>query len=131
MPANWDGDVDVTITIGTEPGLKFDLPSFEVGAGDRVRLNFNNDDDMLHNLVVVLPGRADDVAGAAIALGLEGAEMHYVPPSDQVLYHTALLQPETGESIYFTAPGEPGTYTYVCTFPGHAITMRGEMRVAE
>jgi azurin len=57
--------------------------------------------------------------------------MDYVPPGNQVLYHTALLQPETSESIYFIAPSEPGTYTYVCTFPGHAITMRGEMRVAE
>jgi glucose/arabinose dehydrogenase/azurin len=131
MPADWNGDVDLTITIGTEPGLRFDLPSFDVGAGDRVRLTFDNDDDMLHNLVVVLPGQADDVAEAALTLGLEGAEMDYVPPGNQVLYHTALLQPETSESIYFIAPSEPGTYTYVCTFPGHAITMRGEMRVAE
>ncbi len=131
IPSEWDGEVDVAITIGTEPGLKYDLPSFDVRTGDRVRVTFVNDDDMLHNLVVVRPGTADEVAEDAIALGLNGADMDYVPPSDQVLYHTALLQPETTESIYFEAPAEPGSYTYVCTFPGHAFTMRGVMRVVE
>ncbi len=45
---------------------------------------------------------------------------------------------ETGEEIAVCAPGEtgtgtleiaPGTYTYVCTVPGHSATMRGEITV--
>ncbi|MEX1055109.1 MAG: plastocyanin/azurin family copper-binding protein, partial [Rhodothermales bacterium] len=131
MPAEWNGVVDVTVAVGTEPGLKFDLTGFDVRPGDHVRLTFANDDDMLHNLVIVRPGRADAVAEAALSLGLAGAEMSYVPPDDDVLYHTALLQPGTVESIYFTAPARVGTYAYVCTFPGHAFTMRGMMRVVE
>ncbi len=129
MPAAWTGGPDVTVTIATEPSLKFDTDAIDVVAGSRVALVFNNDDDMLHNLVITTPGTEDDVAMDALRLGLQGHEMSYVPDSDAVLFHTALLEPETAETIYFTAPTEPGTYTFVCTFPGHATTMRGTLRV--
>ena len=129
MPSGW-GHPDRTITVGTLPGLRFDLDAFEVAPGDRVEIVFRNDDDMLHNLVVVMPGAADAVASKAMSLGLEGAAKAYVPDSPDVLYHTDLLQPGAMESIYFTAPLEPGEYVFVCTFPGHAATMRGIMRVA-
>lgn len=129
MPASWDGAADVNITVGVEPGLRYSLSRFEVTAGSTVRLVFDNSDDMLHNLLVVRPGSADAVATAAIELGLEGARRHYVPDSADVLFHTRLVQPGESEAIYFTVPSEPGEYTYVCTFPGHAATMRGVMRV--
>lgn len=129
MPADWNGRVDATITIGTQPGMRFDLTQFRVKAGSRVRLDFNNQDDMLHNLLVVRPGREEQVARAALDLGLEGLQREYVPPSDDVLFHTGLLQPGTSETIYFVAPETPGDYPYLCTFPGHAPTMRGTMTV--
>jgi azurin/glucose/arabinose dehydrogenase len=129
MPAEWNGRVDATITIGTEPGMRFDVTQFRVKAGSRVRLDFNNQDDMLHNLLVVRPGREEQVARAALDLGLEGLQREYVPPSDDVLFHTGLLQPGTSETIYFVAPETPGDYPYLCTFPGHAATMRGTMTV--
>jgi uncharacterized cupredoxin-like copper-binding protein len=129
MPTSWNGSPDVTITVGTEPGLRFDQTEFEVRAGSKVKLVFNNNDDMMHNLVVVEPGTANDVAQAAIELGLAGQNMNFVPVSDQVLFHTALLQPETSEAIYFVVPDTPGTYTFVCTFPGHAQSMRGVIKV--
>lgn len=129
MPADWADGPDVTIAIATEPGLRFDQTAFSVPAGARVRLVFTNDDDMLHNLVITHPGRVDAVANAALSLGLDGPDLGYVPRSDDVLFHTGLLQPETAESIYFTAPEAPDAYPYVCTFPGHAYTMRGVMTV--
>ena len=129
MPASWTTGPDATITIGTLPGLKFDTDGFDVAAGNRVKLVFNNNDDMLHNVVITTPGAAMDVGQAAIQLGLKGHEMDYVPETDAVLFHTGLLEPETAETIYFTAPTEPGTYAFVCTFPGHAFTMQGTMRV--
>ena len=129
MPEDWTDGPDVTITIGTQPGLRFDLPAFDVQAGSRLKLVFNNNDDMMHNLLVVQPGSADKVGELAIALGLDGPDQHYVPDLDEVLFHTILLEPETMEAIYFTVPDEPGEYTYVCSFPGHSFTMRGIMRV--
>ena len=52
-----------------------------------------------------------------------------MPETDDVLFYTSLLQPEGTQSIYFTAPEEPDEYPYVCTFPGHYLTMRGVMNV--
>ncbi len=127
MPADWEA-ADITIEVGTEPGLQYDLKSFEVRTGDRVELVFNNNDDMMHNLVVVEPNTADQVGTAAMNLGLDGPQQGYVPEVDEVLFHTCILQPGSSESIYFIAP-PPGEYTYVCTFPGHSRVMRGKMIV--
>lgn len=129
VPESWESGPDVSITVGTVPGLKFDVTQLEVTASSRVKLTFNNNDDMLHNLVVVRPETATSVAEAAMQLGLQGHEMQYVPDSDDVLFHTSLLEPESSEAIYFRAPSEPGEYVIVCTFPGHAYTMQATLNV--
>jgi uncharacterized cupredoxin-like copper-binding protein len=128
MPASW-GEADYTINMGTKPGLKFAPEQFQVKAGSKVRVVFNNEDDMLHNFVVVTPGSAIQVGEMAMKLGLEGQERNYIPQTEKVLYHTNLLQPNTNESIYFIAPGKPGDYTYECSVPGHFYVMQGIMKV--
>ncbi len=131
MPAAWQGEVDRRITLGTEPGMRYDRTEIQVEAGARLALVFENTDDLMHNVVFVQPGTVEAVAQAALNMGVEGPERDYVPRSDDVLYYTGLLEPGTEETIYFTAPTEPGTYTYVCTFPGHWRTMQGTLRVVE
>jgi azurin/glucose/arabinose dehydrogenase len=129
MPAEWKGAADRTVAVQAEEGLRFDVGAFDVKPGARVQLDFANPSDMLHNLVIVRPGAATKVGEAALRLGLDGAKLGYVPPSDDVLYHTALLEPRKSETIYFVAPDAPGDYPFVCTFPGHYVTMQGTMRV--
>ncbi|CCH57105.1 blue (type 1) copper domain protein [Fibrisoma limi BUZ 3] len=131
LPADWTNGPDQTITVGTKPGLKFDTDKLEVKAGSRVKLVFNNNDDMLHNCVIVKPGTANAVGNAALRLNLNGPKMNYVPNSADVLYHTNILQPESAESIYFVAPTEPGDYQFVCTFPGHSSLMQGTLKVVK
>lgn len=130
MPASW-GEPDYTINMGTKPGLKFSTEQFQVKAGSKVRVVFNNEDDMLHNFVVVTPGSAVQVGELAMKLGLEGQEKNYIPQTDKVLYHTNLLQPNTNESIYFIAPEKPGDYMYECSVPGHFYVMQGTMKVVK
>ncbi len=129
QPTVWTNGPDIIINIGTEPGLKYDVKTFEVPAGTKVQLTFNNNDDMLHNLVVTKPGTVEKVSDASMSMGLDGPQRGYIPQSDDILYHTCILQPESSESIYFTVPEEEGEYTYVCTFPGHSRVMRGVMKV--
>jgi len=129
MPADWGDNYDQQIVMGTLPGLKFDQEKLEVAAGSKVKLIFNNDDDMLHNLVITLPNQADKVGLAAMKLGLDGEEKAYIPDLPEVLYHTSLLPPKTSESIYFIAPDKPGRYEIVCTFPGHYTVMRAVLEV--
>jgi len=60
-------------------------------------------------------------------------ELHCEP----AVNHNVVIM-ETGEEIAVCSPGgigtgtldiDPGTYTYVCTVPGHSATMRGELSV--
>lgn len=128
-PVAWKKGPDATISISTRPGLKFTPVSFTVRAGARVELTFNNTDDMLHNLVIVRPGQLRAVGKAALGLGIDGPDLGYIPRSAEVLFNTCLLQPGASQSIYFTAPEKPGNYPYLCTYPGHYLTMNGVMKV--
>jgi uncharacterized cupredoxin-like copper-binding protein len=130
MPANW-GEPDITINMGTKPGLKFNPEQFQVRAGSKVKVVFSNEDDMLHNFVVVLPGTAIQVGEMAMKLGLEGQQKNYIPETEKILFHTNLLQPNTSEAIYFIAPKKAGDYTYECSVPGHFYSMQGIMKVVE
>ena len=129
MPAEWKGTVDQTVSLQGEEGLKFSVAHIEVKAGARVRLDFANASDMLHNVVIVRPGTASRVGDASMNLGLDGTRLDYVPPGNDVLFHTAIVAPQHTETIYFEAPSTPGDYTYLCSFPGHALLMQGTMRV--
>ncbi|GLR16118.1 plastocyanin/azurin family copper-binding protein [Portibacter lacus] len=129
MPKSWTEGPDQIITMGTKPGLKFDISEVTVKAGSKIKLVFNNNDDMLHNMIIVNPEKADEVAQLAVELGLSGLEKGFIPQSDEIIAHTNLMQPHTSDAIYFSAPSKPGTYQYVCTFPGHAAIMRGIMIV--
>ena len=129
IPDNWNNTVDQTITIGTKPGLKFDISNIQVKAGSKIKLIFENNDDMLHNLLIVKPNTVDKVGKAALELGLDGAQLNYVPNLEEVVFHTGILMPESSETIYFTAPTKSGNYTFVCTFPGHYTLMQGLLKV--
>jgi len=133
MPLTWSEGPDKKVAIGTQPGLKYDIEELVLEPGKKIELTFNNNDDMLHNLVITQKGEesVDEVAGMALELGLDGADLNYVPNSDLIIVHTGILQPESSEQIYFQTPREPGEYWIVCTFPGHATSMRVKMIVKE
>ncbi len=130
MPDTWVNGPDQTFVIGTKPGMKYDVSELEIKAGSKLEIVFNNNDDMLHNLVLVKPADAvDKVAQLALEMGLNGPDYNFVPDSDLVINHTGILQPETTEKIYVQIPNIKGTYWIVCTFPGHAKTMRIKLTV--
>jgi azurin len=130
-PAEWKNAFDQVVILGTKPGLKYDVSEVQVKAGSRIKWVFNNNDDMLHNCVIVSVGTSNYVGEAAIKLGLKGADMQYVPNSKNVLFHTNILQPDSSETIYFMAPTETGDYSFLCTFPGHHTLMLGKLKVVK
>lgn len=131
MPEWWISGPDEIITIGTLPGLQYSITQIDVKPGAKIKLIFNNNDDMQHNLLIVREGASDEVGMAALKLGLSGSKMQYVPKSEKVMYHTSLLQPRSTETIYLEAPLKKGRYEYVCTYPGHYQMMRGILNVKE
>ncbi|MBX2923474.1 MAG: hypothetical protein KF746_14830 [Chitinophagaceae bacterium] len=129
QPDSWTKGADQTIVLTPANNLTFNVSDVTVKAGSRIKLTFNNTDDMLHNVVITAPGAADEVGSAALKMGLSGERMNYVPSSPKVLFYTALIQPGKSETIYFTAPSVPGNYSFVCTYPGHYLVMRGILKV--
>lgn len=109
--------------------IQFDVKSFDLKAGKKVKVIFVNPDFMPHNFVVTKPGKADSVAAAAIALGADGFKKQFLPETDDILHATKLLEKGQTEELEFTAPTEPGEYQFICTFPGHATLMRGVITV--
>lgn len=125
QPRSWTNGPDQEIIITAIAGMKYDKQEVRVKAGSNIKLTLDNPDDMMHNLLIVNPGTADNMGVEALKLGLKGQGMGYIPDSKDVLAHTNLLAPLSKDVIYFTAPTEKGTYQFVCTFPAHAQTMRG------
>lgn len=126
LPLNWTNGPDRKIVIGTKPNLKYDIDELTVKRGKKIEFTFNNNDDMLHNLVITdkKSDAANIVGQLAADMGLDGADFNYVPESDLVLVHSGIVQPETQEKIYFQVPWQAGEYWIVCTFPGHSASMR-------
>ena len=121
-----------TITIRVVQNMmKFDKTLISVKAGQKVIINFENPDFMQHNLLILMPGTLQKVGEAADVLARDpkGAQTDYVPQMKEVLHSSKLLNPDESFTLQFTAPGKPGDYPFVCTFPGHWRIMNGIMRV--
>ncbi|MCC9078834.1 plastocyanin/azurin family copper-binding protein [Litorilinea aerophila] len=119
------------LSLGTDgENMKFDKTEFTVRAGQEVQLTFHNSATTLqHNWVLVNGGDdvAEQVDQAAVAAGFDKG---FIPDSDLILAHTRLLNGGEEETITFTAPSQPGDYTFLCTFPGHfQAGMKGVLHV--
>ncbi len=122
------------VTLSTPPGqMKYDLDTLEARPGQKMRIKLDNKDEMPHNLVITKPAtdKGLALAQAAWALGEKGMELQWVPQDPRVLAASKMVGPHESGVIEFTTPAEPGEYPYVCTFPGHAMSMNGVLRVSK
>jgi putative membrane-bound dehydrogenase-like protein len=119
-----------TIRIATIPErMMYDVTELTVKPGKKVKLTFANPDFMPHNLLLVNPGKADEVGLKAMALGASGFAVNYVPESKEILWASKLVDHGQEQVIEFSAPRVEGAYPYICSFPGHHLIMRGVMYV--
>ncbi|MDP5006345.1 MAG: GDSL-type esterase/lipase family protein [Verrucomicrobiales bacterium] len=122
----------LTVRIGCLPErMLYDTNSFTVSPGQPVKLILSNPDVTQHNLVIGLPGSLEELgmAGNEMAKDPDGLAKGFIPESEKILHHTKMLDHGKSETLRFEAPKTPGTYPYLCTFPGHWILMKGEMIV--
>ena len=125
-------EVDSKLEVGVlGQKMRFDKELLHAKRGSNLELTFTNNDTLplMHNLLVVNPGKSTDIVAQAIALGVDGMAKSYVPQSDDVLAATPLVQIGNSYKIYLKVPNLPGDYEYVCTYPGHGMTMKGVLRV--
>jgi azurin len=95
-----------------------------------VRLTFKNNasqgSKMQHSWVLSRPNTETQVAAAAASAG---SEKQYIPKTPDILANTRLLNPGESQTINFQSPSSPGKYPFICTFPGHSISMKGTLEV--
>jgi azurin len=114
--------------------MKFSVTSFEVKPGQQVTVRLKNigelpTEAMAHNWVLLAK---ETNTPKFVELGMPHPERDYIPVGQEfrVLARTKLLGPGESDSVTFSAPGFPGAYDYICTFPEHyAGGMKGVMTV--
>lgn len=99
------------ITI-TAQGMTYQPASFEVTAGQPVRLVFQNDDVVEHDFSIMafpmsqMSSQQDDMPGHNMGDMATQPELHVAAPVG-------------GQGVLEFTPSKPGTYTFSCTIAGH------------
>ena len=126
-----DGTV-ATVNLTGSDAMKFNTAEIKIAAGRTVKLTLKHVGKMSvemmgHNFVLLAEGT--DVA-AFSAAGVTAKDTDYIAEAmkDKVLAQTKLIGGGDSDSIEFAAPA-PGTYDFVCTFPGHSAIMKGKLIV--
>lgn len=122
---------ELTMTpVGNE--MQFEQTEFTVAPGQEVVITFNNTADnpaMSHNVVFV---QSEGVINAVGQAAMSAAATDYIPEgrAADIIAYTPMSAPGETVEVTFTAPSTEGDYPFICTFPGHYMTMQGIMRVA-
>jgi azurin len=117
----------------TDPtGMKYDITSFKVKAGQKIKLTFENKHTLPqpHNVCIGKLGSKATILQLAMAAATmpDAMAKGFIPESPDIIAHTKLLQMGQSETIEFSLPAA-GEYPYICTFPGHGILMNGSITV--
>ena len=115
------------IKVGVLPGLKFNTSEISAKAGEKIAIDFLNDDPsgMMHNLAIITPGSIQTVIDAATTMGVKGFDKNFIPEIPELLDSTPQIGSGMQYTLYFTVPSLPGDYHFICTYPGHGFIMQG------
>jgi azurin len=123
-----------TIELTGDDTMKYDVTSIHARPGERLHVVLRSAGTapkvvMAHNFVLLKAGvKPEDFATAA----MNARETDFIPPAmqEKVIVAKGLVGPGETVDVTFTAPMKPGTYTYLCSFPGHyMVGMKGELVV--
>ena len=126
------GGRTVELTGGDD--MKYNLTKIEAKPGETLHIVLKSVGTipkiaMAHNFVVLKLG-AD--ATEFIKASMNARDTDYVPADQkaQVVASTKLAGPGETVEVTFKVPAKAGSYSYMCTFPGHyAAGMKGELVV--
>lgn len=120
-----------TLSVKTLPGqMRYDVTELTLQPGADVKLTFQNQDQMPHNMVFFQPGTdAVAVCNQQMEKPDEALKRNYLPEDPRIWMHSKLLNPGEKEELVFKAPSTPGVYPFACSMPGHAMIMQGRLKV--
>jgi azurin len=125
-PAAEAANAVVSVDLTAGDSMKYSLNRIEAKPGQQVKVTLTNTGTMPkqamgHNFIVLKKGvDPKEFVNAAVA----AAATDYIPASmaDKIIAHTKLVGPKQSDEVTFTAPTEPGEYTFLCSFPAHFLT---------
>lgn len=120
-----DGDTVVVRSVGAD--LRYDVNEIRAEAGSTLTIRYENRGEMPHNIVMLK--ERSDINPVGIA-ALQAMETGYIPQDEatqeRIIANTNLAKP--GETVFVTITvPPPGTYPYICTYPGHFTMMQGDL----
>lgn len=123
-----------TVELTGGDDMKYSVTSIPAKPGETIKIRLVSKGTlpkiaMAHNFVLLKLGakQIDFVNAAALARATD-----FIPADmkDQVLAATTLAGPAETVEVTFKVPTAPGSYPYLCTFPGHfAAGMKGTLVV--
>lgn len=124
-----------TVTVRSVPySMRYDRVHIVVEAGTPIEITIENPDQWLHNLVIVTPGALEEI-GVRASQMLPDSEnwngRQYVPNSEKVLFASRVIKNGQSDTITIVAPDAIGDYPYLCTYPGHWVSMNGILHVVQ
>lgn len=122
----------VTFHLTGNDQMQYNLHKMEVPAGSTVRVDLKhigkmNKDVMGHNFVLL---KQNVDLSEFTSAAMTAKQTDFIPESkkDQIIAHTKLVGGGDSTFVEFKAPAV-GTYKYICSFPGHYVTMQGDFIV--
>ncbi|RXJ45432.1 azurin [Gelidibacter gilvus] len=120
------------LTIEGNDQMQFNKKELRVKAGQKIKLTLKHVGKMDmavmgHNWALLTQDADVATVGNAAAMAKDN---DYIPAdmTDKIIVHTKMIGGGQTTTIEFDAPAA-GTYTYMCTFPGHYALMQGKLIV--
>jgi azurin len=109
--------------------VAFEMVEITAKAGSQLKVVMDNiatNPGMRHNFVLLNVGPDDESTIESIGIGAiqAGEAKDYVPDSKAILAYTPMADAGKTTEVVFTVP-PPGDYSYICSYLGHYIQMRG------
>ncbi len=117
----------VEVSLEGTDQMTFNKDEIKVPAGSIIKLTLTHvgklpANVMGHNFVLLRNGTDIPAFGMKAT---EFADNNYIPKgTNAVIAHTKIVGGGESDTIEFKAP-KPGTYTFICSFPGHYMVMKG------
>jgi azurin len=123
-----------TVELTGGDDMKYNLTTIDAKPGETLHIVLKSNGTipkiaMAHNFVLL--ALSADVA-EFIKSSMNARDTDYIPPDKkaEVLASTKLAGPTETVETTFKVPAKPGSYPYMCTFPGHyAAGMKGTLVV--
>jgi azurin len=124
-----------TVEITASDDMKYSVATIAAKRGESLRIRLKSIGSpampkiaMAHNVVILKIG-TDTQAFATAASNARAT--NFIPPNlkAQVIAASGLAGNGETVDLDFKVPTVPGSYPFICTFPGHFLTMKGTLVV--